>query len=405
MAAPRVLLKPGRGKPVERRHPWVFSGAIREVEGEPGLGALVSVRAHDGEFLAWGHYSPHSQIRVRLVAWDEDVDPEADAFWRARVERAVEARAPILADGATNACRLIHAESDGAPGLIVDRYGDALILQALSAGADARREQFAALLGGMLAPEIVYERSDVDVREKEGLPARTGALHGEPPLGTLSIRENGLVFAVNIRAGHKTGFYLDQRENRARLRDLVRTRVETGERPTLLNVFAYTGGFGVYGLDAGAASLVNVDSSEKALALGSTNLARNDLADAEVEDIAGDAFEALRSLREAGRRFDVIVLDPPKFAHTRHDVQQAARGYKDINLQAFHLLKPGGVLFTFSCSGVVTSELFQKIVFGAALDAGRSAQIIGRMTQSRDHPVALTFPEGEYLKGLICRTS
>lgn len=404
MSEPRILLKPGREKPVQRRHPWVFSGAIREVEGKPGLGALVSVCAHDGEFLAWGHYSPHSQIRVRLVAWDEADDPEADAFWRARFERAVEARAPILADGATNACRLIHAESDGVPGLIADRYGDALILQALSAGTDARLDQFAALLWESLTPSTIYERSDVDVREKEGLPAQTGVLRGGHPLGTLPIRENGLEFAVDVQSGHKTGFYLDQRENRARLRDLVAARVRAIGQPLLLNVFSYTGGFGVYGLDAGAASLVNVDSSEEALALGRENLARNGLAGAEVEDVAGDAFEALRSLREAGRRFDVIVLDPPKFAHSRHDVQQAARGYKDINLQAFHLLNPGGVLFTFSCSGVVTAELFQKIVFGAALDAGRDAQIIGRMTQSRDHPVALTFPEGEYLKGLICQT-
>ncbi len=403
MAAPRILLKPGREKPVARHHPWVFSGAIRDVEGEPGLGALVSVRAHDGEFLAWGHYSPHSQIRVRLVAWDEDVDPEADAFWRAQFERAVAARAPILADDATNACRLIHAESDGVPGLIVDRYGDALILQALSAGADARREPFAALLWELLSPSTMYERSDVDVREKEGLPMRSGKLRGGHLLGTVPIRENGLEFAVDVRRGHKTGFYLDQRENRERLRQLIAARVRAGGRPAVLNVFSYTGGFGVYGLDAGAASLVNIDSSEEALALGRENLARNGLADAEVEDIAGDAFEAMRSLREAGRRFDVIVLDPPKFAHSQHDVQPAARGYKDINLQAFHLLKPGGVLFTFSCSGVVTAELFQKIVFGAALDAGRDAQIIGRMTQSRDHPVALTFPEGEYLKGLICR--
>jgi 23S rRNA (cytosine1962-C5)-methyltransferase len=405
MSEPRILLKPGREKPVQRRHPWVFSGAVREVQGEPALGALVSVRAHDGEFLAWGHYSPHSQIRVRLVGWDEDVDPEAGAFWRARVERAIAARAPILAGGETNACRLIHAESDGVPGLVVDRYGDALILQALSAGADVRRERFADLLWELLAPSTIYERSDVDVREKEGLPMRTGTMRGGHPLGSVPIRENGLEFLVDIREGHKTGFYLDQRENRAQLRRRVAARARANERPTLLNVFAYTGGFGVYGLDGGAASLVNVDSSEAALRLGRTNLLRNGLGGAKVQDIAGDAFEALRTLREAGRRFDVIVLDPPKFAHTQHDVQPAARGYKDINLQAFHLLRPGGLLFTFSCSGVVTAELFQKIVFGAALDAGRDAQIVGRMTQSCDHPVALTFPEGEYLKGLICRSS
>ncbi|MGC9397662.1 MAG: class I SAM-dependent rRNA methyltransferase [Anaerolineae bacterium] len=403
MGVPRILLKPGREEPVQRQHPWVFSGAIREVQGEPALGALVSVRAHDGEFLAWGHYSPHSQIRVRLVAWDEGIDPEAEAFWRARFERAIAARAPILTDGRTTACRLIHAESDGVPGLVVDCYGDTLVLQALSAGAERRREQFTDLLWTLLAPGTIYERSDADVREKEGLPLRKGTLRGHPPPALVPIRENEMTFLVDVREGHKTGFYLDQQENRARLRALIAARVRAGRRPTLLNAFAYTGGFGVYGLRAGAVSLINIDSSEEALALGRENLARNGLADAEVEDVADDAFEALRTLREAGRRFDVIVLDPPKFAHTRRDVRRATRGYKDINLQAFHLLKPGGLLFTFSCSGVVSTELFQKVVFGAALDAGRAAQIIGRLTQSSDHPVALTFPEGEYLKGLICR--
>ncbi len=403
MSVPRVLLKPGREKPLARRHPWVFSGAVREVEGEPVSGALVSVRAHDGEFLAWGHYSPHSQIRVRLVSWDEANAPESDAFWRARLDRAIDARAPLLAAGRTTACRLVHAESDGIPGLIVDRYGDVLVLQALAAGVEARRKQIVALLAEAPAPATIYERSDADVRGKEGLEPRTGLLYGDPPSAPLTVLENGLRFHVDVRAGHKSGFYLDQRANRQRLRLAVARRTRLDRAPTLLNVFGYTGGFAVYGLDAGAARVVNVDTSAEALALGRENLALNALPRGVAEDVAGDAFEILRGFREVGRTFDVIVLDPPKFANSRHEVKRAARGYKDINLQAFHLLAPGGLLFTFSCSGAVSADLFQKIVFGAALDAGRDAQIIGRMAQSSDHPVALTFPEGEYLKGLICQ--
>ncbi|MGC9358014.1 MAG: class I SAM-dependent rRNA methyltransferase [Anaerolineae bacterium] len=398
-----VYLKSGRDAPVKRRHPWIFSGAVKRLAGEPAPGDLVAVRSAGGDFLAWGHYSPHSQIRVRLFSWREEDDADSAEFWRERLARAILARTHLADNEATTAYRLIYAESDGVPGLVVDRYGDTVVVQYLAAGAEARRELFADLLVEALRPHTIYERSDADVRTKEGLRLRTGLLRGEEPPELVEVRENGLTFLVDVRAGHKTGFYLDQRENRQRLREIVTRHVAVGEHPTLLNVFAYTGGFAVYALNAGAALTVNVDTSEPALALGRRNLDHNDLAERPVEDITGDAFEVLRCLREEERRFDLIVLDPPKFAFSQRDVKRAARGYKDINLQAFHLLRPGGHLFTFSCSGAISDDLFQKIVFGAALDAGADAQIVGRMAQSSDHPVALTFPEAAYLKGLICR--
>ena len=367
-------------------------------------GACVAVHDADGDFLAWGHFSPHSQIRVRLISWDAQDTPDTPAFWETRLRRAIDARAALLADGTTTACRLVHAESDGLPGLIVDQYGDVLIAQFLTAGTDSRRDLIADLLWKLaLPPRTLYERSDVEVREKEGLLEREGLLRGEEPPEQIEVLENGLTFLVDVRRGHKSGFYLDQRENRQRLREAARAFVQTGKMPSLLNVFAYTGGFAVYGLSGGAGSVVNVDTSQDALRLGRENLNRNGFGRARSEDIEGDAFHILRTLREEGRQFDIVVLDPPKFAFTQKDVQRAARGYKDINLQALHLLRPDGLLFTFSCSGAISADLFQKIVFGAALDAKRDAQIVGAMTQGSDHPVALTFPEGAYLKGLICR--
>ncbi len=400
LSIPRLILKPGREASLQRRHPWVFSGAVARVQGEAAPGALVAIHAADGPFLAWGHYSPASQIRARIIAWDAAAAPDTPDFWRARLQRALAARVPLLQSGNTTACRLVNADSDGTPGLIVDRYNTTLVVQYLTAGAETRRALFADLLMELQPAETLYERSDADVREKEGLSPHTGLLRGAEPPAAVEILENGLRFAVDVRQGHKSGFYLDQRENRQRLREAIAARAQARSTPTLLNVFAYTGGFAVYGLAGGASSVVNVDTSAEALALGRENLARNTLPAA--EDIAGDAFQVLRQLRQAGRRFDVIVLDPPKFAFTQKDVQKAARGYKDINLQALHLLNPGGMLFTFSCSGAISADLFQKIVFGAALDAGREAQIVGYLAQSSDHPTALTFPEGAYLKGLQC---
>ncbi len=400
----RVILKPGREAALQRQHPWLFSGGIARVQGDPELGAAVPVYSADGDFLAWGHYSPHSQIRARLFSWDADAAIDTPEFWRQRLQRALAARATLLAAGRTNACRLVYAESDGIPGLIVDRYADAVVVQFLTAGMTARRELFTELLWELLAPRTLYERSDADVLQKEGLSSRTGLLRGAPLAGPIEILENGLRFFVDLESGHKTGFYLDQRPNRQRLADTAAASAQSGHAPSLLNVFAYTGSFGVYGMAHGAETLVNIDTSTEALALGRENLAANGLEGA-VEDIADNAFGVLRALREEGRRFDIIVLDPPKFAFSQKDVHKASRGYKDINLQALHLLNPGGVLFTFSCSGAISSELFQKIVFGAALDTGRHTQIIGWLNQGCDHPVALTFPESAYLKGLICRVA
>ena len=402
---PRVILAPQRDVSVRRRHPWLFSGAIKRVEGKAQPGALVAIHSFEGTFLAWGHYSAASQIRARLFAWDERDVPETPDFWRARLEQAIVARQPLLADRTTTACRLVNAESDGIPGLVVDRYSDVIVVQYLSAGADARRELFNELLVELLHPSTLYERSDVDVREKERLDPREGLLYGAEPPDVVEIVENGLRFGVDVRHGHKTGFYLDQRDNRALLRATVAQRgaVTPLNAPSVLNVFAYTGGFAVYALAGGAPAVTNVDTSAEALRVGRENLARNGCAEAAVEDIEGDAFNVLRELHSHKRTFDIVILDPPKFAFTQGDVKRAARGYKDINMQAMHLLNPGGLLFTFSCSGAISADLFQKILFGAALDVKRDAQIIGRMTQSSDHPVALTFPEGEYLKGLVCR--
>ncbi len=407
----RVILKSGREAAVRRRHPWIFSGAVDSIIGDdPPLGGLVAVLQASGDFLAWGHYSPHSQIRVRLFSWRQDAAVESADFWEGRLRRALSARAPLLADPQTTACRWVNAESDGLPGLIVDRYADVIVIQHLSAGVEMRREMLAAAIWRVaseqgLAPATLYERSDTEVREKEGLPLRAGLIQGAPLSDYMEILEHGLRFLVDVRAGHKTGFYLDQRPNRQRLRESIAAWRRAKSAPDLLNVFAYTGGFGIYGLAGGADSVVNIESSTDALALGRENMALNNLwgSDVAVEDITTDAFEALRTLRAAGRRFDMIVLDPPKFATSKRDVPAASRGYKDINLQALHLLRPGGLLFTFSCSGIISADLFQKIVFGAALDADRATQIVGYLAQGSDHPTAVTFPESAYLKGLICR--
>jgi len=406
---PKLILKRGRSKSILRRHPWLFSGGIAKVLGAPDLGSLVAVCDAQDEFLAWGHYSPHSQIRARLFSWQESRVPNGEEFWRERLAQAVALRSGELADAETTACRLVNAESDGVPGLVVDLYGSTLVLQFLTAGSDVRRDLFVELLwdivNGYLDVERIFERSDVSVRRREGLRERSGLLRGKALEGPITILENGLTFEVDVGGGQKTGFYLDQRDNRQILRGIVQRYVRFQAPPRLLNVFSYTGGFAVYGLSAGAASVINVDTSEDALAAVRRNLQLNNLDTSLSEDINGSAFKVLRELRQAGARYDVIVLDPPKFAVTQRDVKHASRGYKDINLQALHLLEPGGYLLSFSCSGAISDDLFQKIVFGAALDSGRDIRIVGRMMQSSDHPVALTFPEGAYLKGLICRAS
>ncbi len=391
-----VVLKRNRVRPVLQCHPWIFSGAIERIEGDVADGDVVEVRDAGHNWLARGTFNQHSQIVVRLLTWrqEESID---HAFWRRRLEQAVAARQALADDPATSAYRLVHAESDYLPGLIVDRYGESLVVQFLTLGVDRRKDELVGLLVGLVdGVRTVYERSDVKVRAKEGLRQRTGLLWGEEPPELMEVVENGHRFLVDVRQGHKTGFYLDQRENRARLPAFC-------EGAEALDVFSYTGGFGVCAAAAGAEGVTLVESSAPALNLARRNFALNGFERHSVEYVKGDVFSVLRGYRTHGRHFDVILLDPPKFARSEREVKRAARAYKDINLLAFQLLRPGGVLFTFSCSSAVSADLFQKIVFGAAVDAKRDVQITGYLAQGADHPVALTFPEGAYLKGLICR--
>ncbi len=401
---PALILKPGREKSLLRRHPWVFSGAVERVEGEPAPGATVEVRSARGDFLARAAYSPASQIRARVWTFDPDEAVDAD-FLRRRIHLSLATRHSLDIEGQTNALRLVHAESDGLPGLIVDRYADVLVAQFLTAGAEHWRETLADILLEETRLKDLYERSDADVRALEGLAPRSGPLRGSinhPQLTThpLTITEHGLQFKVDIAGGHKTGFYLDQRDNRRRVRQLAAGR-------DVLDCFCYTGGFSVNALAGGAKSVLSVDASAEALALCRENAALNDdPAHSSLlprhTTLEEDVFQLLRKFRDEARSFDLIVLDPPKFAPTAAQAEKAARGYKDINLLAFKLLRPGGLLVTFSCSGGVDAALFQKIVAAAALDAGVEAQILERLSQAADHPVSLNFPEGAYLKGLVC---
>lgn len=388
----QITLVAGRKKPVRNQHPWVFSGAIADIAGSPKPGDIVDVRSSTNEWLARGYYNPKSQIAVRLLTWrDEPID---GAWWQSHVQRAVAARSHRSQRGPRAAYRLINAENDYLPGLIVDRYGDWLVMQALTLGIDQRKVELAEHLARITHVRGVFERSDVDVRKLEGLRPSAGVLWGEALPEHIEIQENARLL-VDVRHGHKTGHYLDQAPNRG----LLYTLIERIKPARVLNVFSYTGGFGVHAALAGA-EVVNVDSSSDALALAKANF---DLNQTEGELIEADAFSYLREAHEAGEQFDVVVLDPPKFAQNKQQIDKAARGYKDINLSAFRIVKPGGYLMTFSCSGAITEDLFQKIVFGALADAGRQAQILRHLGPGEDHPVALTFPEGAYLKGLLLR--
>jgi 23S rRNA (cytosine1962-C5)-methyltransferase len=390
-----VFLKPGREKSVLRRHPWVFSGAVERVKGDPTRGDTVEVRTTDGKLLGYAAYSPSSQIRARM--WTYNPEEQVDLkFFRKRITAAQSFRESLLIPENTGAYRMVFAESDGLPGLIADRYGDAVVLQSLTSGSEYWKESLVDLLIELTGVKSIYERSDAEVRELEGLPVMSGMLRGDPSSLPGSIDENDLKFNIDIENGHKTGFYLDQRENRKILRGISHNR-------DVLDCFCYTGGFTVNALAGGAKSVLSIDSSPEALGLCRENVRLNSLESSRHTILEGDVFQLLRKLRDQGRSFDLIVLDPPKFAPTAAQVKKAARGYKDINRLAFKLLHPGGLLVTFSCSGGVDEALFQKIVASAALDAEVDAQILDRLTQAPDHPVALNFPEGAYLKGLICR--
>ncbi len=393
----KVILKPGRERSLRRRHPWIFSGAI--AEGAAESGETVEVCAANGETLGYGSFSPLSQIRVRMLSFDAKTVPDA-AFVAARVEASVARRADFFAAGATNALRLVNAESDALPGVVADYYAGWVVCQFTSAGAEYWKATIAEALM-KCAPNCagVCERRDVDVRRKEGLAAEGFAvLAGAEPPELIEITEGPVKYLVDVRKGHKTGFYLDQREAR-------QTVGSFAKGADVLNCFSYTGGFGLSARANGAASVTQVDISHDALELAKRNEALSPCGAAKMEYVEADVFKYLRTCRDSGRQFDLIVLDPPKFAESRSQVMKAARGYKDINLLAMKLLKPNGILATFSCSGAMTTELFDKVLAEAAEDAGRDFQIIARTRQGADHPVALAFPEGLYLKGLILRAS
>ncbi|HMU95114.1 MAG TPA: class I SAM-dependent rRNA methyltransferase [Anaerolineales bacterium] len=386
-----ITLNPNREKSLLRRHPWIFASAIRHVDETHASGSTVDLLSSEGQFLARASYSPNSQIRARV--WTFNDEPVDEEFFRKRIRAAIEMRSVL--SGSSKSLRLIHAESDGLPGLIVDRYEDVLVLQSLTAGSEFWKETIADLLVEETGIATIYERSDADVRELEGLKPITGILRGTITNLQLPITEYGLEFKVDIAHGHKTGFYLDQRENRRRVGELSKNR-------DVLNCFSYTGGFSIHALANGAKSVLSVDSSADALALLEENIALNQLPADRHTSLEGDVFQLLRKFRDANRSFDLIVLDPPKFAPTAAHAEKASRAYKDINLLAFKLLRRGGLLFTYSCSGGIDAALFQKIVASAALDAGVDATIIEHLSQGSDHPVSLHFPEGMYLKGLVC---
>ncbi len=392
----KIILKAGKEKSLLRRHPWVFSGAIGRVAGDPVDGDTVQIYSSQGVFLAYAAYHSKAPIAARVWSWRQD-DHIDDAFFYRKFLQAIALRKDLGLSQQSTGFRLVHGESDGLPGLVIDQFDRVLVIQIGSVGAECWRETFLEILKALCDPVCIYERSDTDVRELEGLQRRTGILWGELP-HELTIEENGLRFAVDVVHGQKTGFYLDQRDNRAKIRSLAQGK-------DVLNCFCYSGGFSIYAQQGGAKSILSIDSSEEALKLAQHNSALNRLNTDSLEWQCADVFQMLRKLRDGNRKFDLIILDPPKFAPTAAFAAKAARGYKDINLLAFKLLKPGGILATYSCSSGISNDLFQKIVAGAALDADVNAHIIAQQMAAPDHPILLNFPEGAYLKGLLLRVT
>ncbi len=392
-----IRLREGKEKSLLRRHPWVFDGAV--ARGGADAGETVRVESHDGRFLAWAAFSPQSRIRARVWSFEEGQRIDA-TFFDERIASAIAARR--LWDLQSDGLRLVHGESDGLPGLVVDRYGNTLVAQFGSCGAERWKKTIVQSLLAHSGCQRLYERSDASVRQLEGLPEATGWLAGAPAAGedpglALVIREHGWKLALDIAEGHKTGFYLDQRENRLRFHAWTQQR----RFSQVLNCFCYTGGFTVAALAGGAGHVTSIDSSGPALEKARANLRLNGLDEVRATMLDADVNASLRQFQKEGRRFDAIILDPPKFAPTAAHAERAARAYKDINRLALGLLEPGGVLFTFSCSGGISGDLFHKIVASAGIDAGVDAFISERLGGAPDHPLTVNFPEGEYLKGLV----
>jgi len=390
-----LILEPGKERSVMRRHPWIFAGSVATLHGRARAGDTVEIHSTKGDMLGHAAFSPNSQIRARM--WNFDAQESVDhAFFKRRVAQSVARRTTHPHLAGQDGLRLIHGESDGLPGVIADRYGDVVVLQLTSAGGEKWKDAIISALVQATGCKCVYERSDSEVRRLEGLEPRAGIAYGELPEKVV-ISENGVRMEVDVVHGHKTGFYLDQRDNRKLTGELAKDR-------SVLNCFCYTAGFSLQALAGGASAVLSIDSSGPALETAQRNLALNPQLDSQrAEWLEADVFEALRQLRTQGRKFDLIVLDPPKFAPSAAHAQRAARAYKDINMLGFRLLNPGGILMTYSCSGGIGLELFQSIVAGSAVDAGVDARIVHRLGAGADHPIGLSVPEGEYLKGLVCQ--
>lgn len=394
---PAIYLVKGRDKSVRRKHPWIFSRGIEKVDGNPQLGETVDVLSHKGEWLAKAAYSPNSQIRARIWTFDENEKVDLDFFVK-RIKDAYLVRQEAIIRSDLTGFRLIAAESDGLPGITIDKYDNFLVCQLLSSGAEYQKDTLVSALLKVFPECSIYERSDVAVRKKEGLEERTGVLHGDVPPDFTAINENGLKILVDIKNGHKTGFYLDQRDSRLESMKYV-------EDKEVLNCFSYTGAFGLYALKGNAKRVINVDVSQPALDTAKQNALENDLDISKKRAVFlnADVFQVLREYREQGTKFDVIIMDPPKFVSSKQNLTSGAKGYKDINMLAMQILKPGGTLLTYSCSGLMDTNLFQKIVADAALDANRSVKFVERFEQAADHLTDSAYPEGFYLKGFACK--
>ncbi|EPN3981969.1 class I SAM-dependent methyltransferase [Vibrio parahaemolyticus] len=391
-----IYLVKGREKSVQRKHPWIFSRGIGKVEGEPALGETVDVFTHDGKWLAKAAYSPESQIRARI--WSFEKEEINKAFFVKRFQNAQLLREDVIERDGLTGYRLIAAESDGLPGVTIDRYQNFFVCQLLSAGAEYNKQAIVDALVECFPDCNVYERSDVAVRKKEGLKETTGVLHGEVPPKSVVIEENGVKISVDIVGGHKTGFYLDQRDSRQQAMKYVKDK-------EVLNCFSYTGGFGLYALKGGAKRVINADVSQPALDTAKYNAELNefDISKKRAVFLNADVFKLLREYRDQGTQFDVVIMDPPKFAESKAQLNGACRGYKDINMLAMQILKPGGTLLTYSCSGLMDQVLFQKIIADAAVDANRQVKFVERFEQAADHPTDTAYPEGFYLKGFACK--
>ncbi|MCF8305337.1 MAG: class I SAM-dependent methyltransferase [Ignavibacteriales bacterium] len=389
----KIILKKGKERSLLRKHPWIFSGAIEKSENDIAVGETVEVLSSSGVFLARAAFSPHSQIRARIWTFDPEEKIDSD-FFDKKITQALRYRESLPNLVGERSLRIVNSESDGLPGLIVDRYENILVVQFLSAGTEQNRKLILESLKKIENISVIYERSDTDARKKEGLTLSAGIIQGELPDRQIKIIESGINYNIDIETGHKTGFYLDQKLNRRILK-----KYAAGKR--ILNCFSYTGGFSLAAIAGGAKEITNIDSSREALETLNLNMNLNNMDIGRSKNICGDVFRELRYFRNSGDKFDLIVLDPPKFADSQAKMEKAAKGYKDINYQAFRILEEGGVLFTFSCSGLMQPELFRKIVADAALDAGRKIRFAEQLFQSPDHPFGGEFPEGLYLKGVI----